>query len=70
MLRFAHEGTVSTRNTSIRIQPLTPATNYRFTVSAIVERGRGSEVNIEAQTAEAGTSFGKPDFFALTCIYV
>ena len=66
LVRFAHEGTVITRDTTIKIQPLTPATNYRFIVSAITERGRGSEVSIEAHTARADTDFGKLCFVAVT----
>ena len=62
LVRFQHEGTVATtsgEDTSITIQPLTPGTNYLFRVSAISERGKGMEIDKEAQTEGVRSSLGK-----------
>lgn len=62
LVRFEHEGTVATpagTATSITIQPLTPGTPYFFKVSAISDRGQGMEIDIEAQTEDVTSYFGK-----------
>lgn len=58
LVRFNHEGIVTTPINEIVVEPLTPSTSYLFKVSAVAPRGEGMEVIFQAETDEVDFEFG------------
>lgn len=58
LVRFSHEGTVTTPTNKITVQPLTPQSPYLFKISAVTPRGLGMEIIAEANTTQVDSDFG------------
>ncbi len=59
LVRFTHEGTTTTQMNMTVLTPLTPQSSYLIKVSAITSRGKGEEVEIEAETDAIDLNYGK-----------